>query len=149
MTLITENAYIPSHPSPHAKKKWSLLAIMYVKYCCYFLSEVLRRDILPSRKFSFVQLPQLKIQSQVPIPCHLTEYGIYGRKMFAGCGVKAWNDECIFTGRSFFLQQWHKNTLLQFPNTHTQSIVSIQGNSTFPQRSEFRLGRMGLKTVAA
>lgn len=97
-----ENSYVLSYWSPHAEKNWSLPAILYVKYCCYFLSEVLRRDVLPSRKFSIAQLPQLKIQSQVSIPCHLIEYGIYRKKTFSGCGVKVWNDECIFTWNIFF-----------------------------------------------
>lgn len=67
MTLTTENAYVPSYWSPHAKKNWSLLAIIYVNYYCYFLSEVLRKDLLPSGKFSIAQLPQLKLAR---VKCH-------------------------------------------------------------------------------
>lgn len=35
-----ENVYIPSYLSPHAKKNWSLSAILYVKdYCSFYVED--------------------------------------------------------------------------------------------------------------
>lgn len=53
MTLTIKNTCIPSYWSPYVKKNWSLLAIRSVKYCCYFLSEVLRRDACLPESFQF------------------------------------------------------------------------------------------------
>lgn len=124
-----ENVHVLSYWSPHAKKNWLLLAIKYVKYCCYSLSEVLRRDVLPTRKFSAARLPQLKTQSQVPIPCHLTECSIYRKKMFVGCWVKVWNDECISTWGTFSSTMTYKYAFVISKYRH---LISVQSNSASP-----------------